>query len=94
MPYYRGLALSMVEAVDLTLDGARAGVRTTFTVHGNTYTSTSSAEHRRPVGDGERAELAFETDQPLAPGSTTSPSPCGCGSPTCRCPAEAGIASG
>ena len=70
MPYYRGLTLSMVEAVDLTVDGVPipAG-RTTFTVHGNTYRFD---ELPRTTDDrwemGERAELAFETDQPLAPG--------------------------
>jgi hypothetical protein len=70
MPYYRGLALSMVEAVDITVDGQPIPAeRTTFTVHGNTYTF----DHLPQVtGDrwemGERAELAFETDQPLAPG--------------------------
>ena len=70
MPYYRGLTLSMVEAVDLTLDGTPVPPeRTTFTVHGHTYTFD-----RMPhvVDDrwefGERAELAFETDEPLAPG--------------------------
>ncbi|MEV6493305.1 DUF6379 domain-containing protein [Actinoplanes sp. NPDC051633] len=70
MPYYRGLTLSMVEAVDLTLDGAPIPPeRTTFTVHGNTY-----GFDRLPlVTDdrwemGERAELTFETDQPLTPG--------------------------
>jgi hypothetical protein len=39
MPYYRGLGLSMVEDVALTVDGEpcdRAAM--TFTVHGNTYT--------------------------------------------------------
>ena len=70
MPYYRGLGLSMVEAVDLTLDGTPVPAeRTTFTVHGNTYTF---AEMPGITGDrwemGERAELAFETDEPLAPG--------------------------
>jgi len=70
MPYYRGLALSMVEAVDLTLDGTRVPAdRTTFTVHGNTY----RFDELPTVTDdrwemGERAELAFETDQPLAAG--------------------------
>jgi hypothetical protein len=70
MPYYRGLRLSMVEAVDLTLDGTPIPAeRTTFTVHGNTYTFD-----RMPgvIDDrwefGERADLAFETDEPLAPG--------------------------
>ena len=54
MPYYRGLALSMVEAVDLTLDGTPVPAsRTTFTVHGNTYTVRAApADHRGPVGDG------------------------------------------
>ncbi len=70
MPYYRGLTLSMVEAVDLTLDGEPvAPERTTFTVHGKTYTF---AQLPIVVDDrwemGERAELAFETDEPLAPG--------------------------
>src|SRR6516225_6495287 len=70
MPYYRGLGLSMVEAVNLTLDGAPVPPeRTTFTVHGHTYTF---AEMPRVFDDrwemGERAELAFETDEPLAPG--------------------------
>jgi hypothetical protein len=70
MPYYRGLFLSMVEAVDLTFDGiAVPPERTTFTVHGNTY----SFEEMPTVTDdrwemGERAVLAFETDRPLAPG--------------------------
>jgi hypothetical protein len=70
MPYYRGLALSMVEAVDLTLDGTPVPAdRTTFTVHGNTYTFAElpqTTEDRWEMG--ERAQLAFETDQPLTPG--------------------------
>ena len=70
MPYYRGLTLSMVEAVDLTLDGTPVPVdRTTFTVHGNTY---SFAQLPSVIDDrwemGERAQLAFETDEPLSPG--------------------------
>ena len=70
LPYYRGLRLSMVEAVDLTVDGAPIPAdRTTFTVHGNTYTF---AQMPRVIDDrwefGERAELAFETDEPLEPG--------------------------
>jgi hypothetical protein len=70
MPYYRGLTLSMVEAVDLTLDGTPVPPeRTTFTVHGNTYRFDqlpSVTDDRWEMG--ERAELAFETDQPLAAG--------------------------
>ena len=70
MPYYRGLGLSMVEAVDLTLDGRPVPPsRTTFTVHGNTYTFD---QLRTTFDDrwemGERAQLAFETNEPLAPG--------------------------
>ena len=70
MPYYRGLTLSMVEAVDLTLDGeAVPAARTTFTVHGNTYTFDrlpTVVDDRWEMG--ERAELAFETDRPLTAG--------------------------
>ena len=70
MPYYRGLGLSMVEAVDLVLDGTPIPpARTTFTVHGNTYTFDqlpSVVDDRWEMG--ERAQLAFETDEPLAPG--------------------------
>ncbi|NAZ84318.1 hypothetical protein GTR02_21175 [Kineococcus sp. R8] len=41
MPYYRGLALSMVEDVALTVDGVRAlAEATTVTVHGNSYRLT------------------------------------------------------
>lgn len=70
MPYYRGLGLSMVEAVDLVIDGTPVPPElTTFTVHGHTYTF---AEMRGVTDDrwemGERAELAFETGEPLAPG--------------------------
>jgi Domain of unknown function (DUF6379) len=70
MPYYRGLTLSMVEAVDLVLDGTPVPVEATdFTVHGNTY---SFAELPSVTDDrwemGERAQLGFVTDEPLAPG--------------------------
>ena len=70
MPYYRGLRLSMVEAVDLVLDGTPVPAeRTTFTVHGNTYTF----DRMPAVTDdrwefGERAQLTFETGAPLAAG--------------------------
>jgi hypothetical protein len=70
MPYYRGLALSMVEAVDLVLDGVPVPpARTTFTVHGRTYRFDQlphTTDDRWEMG--ERAQLAFETDEPLAPG--------------------------
>ncbi|MFF0267000.1 DUF6379 domain-containing protein [Kribbella sp. NPDC004536] len=70
MPYYRGLGLSMVEAVDLTLDGTPIPAeRTDFTVHGNTYRFD---ELPRVLDDrwemGEPAQLGFLTDEPLAPG--------------------------
>lgn len=70
MPYYRGLGLSMVEAVDLTLDGAPVPAeRTTFTVHGATYTFDRLPQVLDDRWEmGERAELAFETEQPLADG--------------------------
>ncbi len=70
MPYYRGLTLSMVEAVELVLDGTPIPAdRTTFTVHGNTYTfdrMPTVTDDRWEMG--ERAQLAFETVEPLAPG--------------------------
>lgn len=70
MPYYRGLGLSMVEAVDLVVDGTPVPPSaTTFTVHGHSY----AIDELPTVLDdrwemGERAQLAFTTDQPLAPG--------------------------
>lgn len=70
MPYYRGLTLSMVEAVDVVVDGQPVPrERTAFTVHGNTYTFAqlpSVVDDRWEMG--ERAQLAFEIDAPLAPG--------------------------
>ena len=70
MPYYRGLGLSMVEAVDLVVDGTPVPpARTAFTVHGNTYTFDQLPEVLDDRWEmGERAQLAFETDEPLAPG--------------------------
>ena len=70
MPYYRGLTLSMVEAVDLVLDGAPLPPScTTFTVHGNTYTFDQLPQTFDDRWEmGERAQLAFETAEPLAPG--------------------------
>lgn len=70
MPYYRGLTLSMVEAVDLTLDGsAIPAADTTFTVHGNSYPFPEMSgvfDDRWEMG--EPAELAFRTGSPLAAG--------------------------
>jgi hypothetical protein len=70
MPYYRGLGLSMVEAVELEFDGVRVPAeRTDLTVHGNTY---SFAELPQVLDDrwemGERAQLGFLSDAPLAAG--------------------------
>jgi hypothetical protein len=71
MPYYRGLGLSMVEGVDLVVDGAPvpAGA-TTFTVHGHTYRMTelpTVLDDRWEMG--ERAEVGFTLPEPLAPGA-------------------------
>jgi hypothetical protein len=70
MPYYRGLALAMVEAVDLVLDGRPVpAAQTTFTVHGNTYRFDELPQTTDDRWEmGERAQLAFETDEPLSPG--------------------------
>lgn len=70
MPYYRGLGLSMVEAVDLVLDDQQIPAdQTTFTVHGATYATDQLGE---VVDDrwemGERAELGFTSPSPVAPG--------------------------
>jgi hypothetical protein len=70
MPYYRGLGLSMVEGVDLTIDGTPVPADATlFTVHGNTYPITelsSVLDDRWEMG--ERARIDFEVAAPLEPG--------------------------
>lgn len=70
MPYYRGLFLSMVEAVDLTIDGlAVPAADTTFTVHGNTYPFPELpgiTDDRWEMG--EPAVLAFRLADPLTDG--------------------------
>jgi hypothetical protein len=70
MPYYRGLGLSMVEAVDLVLDGTPVPAgRTDFTVHGNTYRFDELPQILDDRWEmGERAQLGFLTDVPLTPG--------------------------
>jgi uncharacterized protein DUF6379 len=70
MPYYRGLGLSMVEGVDLTIDGTPVPVEaTTFTVHGNTY---PMAELATVLDDrwemGEPARIGFRLPEPMEPG--------------------------
>lgn len=70
MPYYRGLGLSMVEGVDLVVDGAAVPASaTTFTVHGRTYPMTelpTVLDDRWEMG--EPARIGFTVDEPLAPG--------------------------
>ena len=70
MPYYRGLGLSMVEGVDLVVDGRPvAPAAVSFTVHGNTYPMTdlsSVLDDRWEMG--ERATIGFEVGEPLAAG--------------------------
>jgi hypothetical protein len=70
MPYYRGLGLSMVEGVDLVVDGTPVpAAAATLTVHGRTYPMTglpSVLDDRWEMG--ERAEVGFALPEPLAPG--------------------------
>jgi hypothetical protein len=70
MPYYRGLGLSMVEGVDLTIDGQPVPPdRTTFSVRGNTYQMAdlgSVLDDRWEMG--ERAEVGFQLETPLTVG--------------------------
>jgi hypothetical protein len=70
MPYYRGLGLSMVEGVDLAIDGNPVPAHaTTFTVHGNTYPMVDLPgilDDRWEMG--EPARIDFALDQPLEPG--------------------------
>jgi hypothetical protein len=70
MPYYRGLGLSMVEGVDLVVDGhAVAPSVTTFSVHGNRYPMTELPgvlDDRWEMG--ERAEIGFTLEEPLTAG--------------------------
>ena len=70
MPYYRGLGLSMVEGVDLVVDGHPvAPTAVSFTVHGNTYPMTdlpTVVDDRWEMG--ERATIGFGVEKPLAAG--------------------------
>ena len=60
LPYYRGLGLSMVEAIDLTVDGTPVPAEAlTLTVHGNSYAVTRTVHRlRRPLGDGRNRHPA------------------------------------
>jgi hypothetical protein len=71
LPYYRGLGLSMVEAIDLTVDGNSVPADAlTLTLHGNSYAVT---ELPTVVDDrwemGEIATLRVAHPGGLAPGS-------------------------
>ena len=71
LPYYRGLGLSMVEAVDVSVDGEAVDPQvTTLTVHGQTYPfSDLGAVLDDRWEMGERATVAFPLDRPLASGA-------------------------
>ena len=92
LPYYRGLGLSMVEAIDLTVDGTPVPAEAlTLTVHGNSYAVTRSVHRvRRPLGDGrDRHPSGRSAGRTALADRTRSPSRSGCGFRTCRCPAAA-----
>jgi hypothetical protein len=71
LPYYRGLGLSMVESIDLTVDGKPVPAESlTLTVHGNSYAVTDLAtvfDDRWEMG--EIATLRVAQPGGLAPGS-------------------------
>jgi hypothetical protein len=71
LPYYRGLGLSMVESIDLTVDGKPVPAESlTLTVHGNSYAVTDLAtvfDDRWEMG--EIASLRVSQPGGLAPGS-------------------------
>jgi hypothetical protein len=70
MPYYRGLGLSMVEDVAVTVDGEpcpRDAI--SFTVHGNTYTlDAMETEYDDRWEFGERATVTVARSGGLSPG--------------------------
>jgi hypothetical protein len=70
MPYYRGLGLSMVEDIGVTVDGhryPREAIR--FSVHGNTYTLDQlETEYDDRWEFGELATVTVEAPGELAPG--------------------------
>ena len=71
LPYYRGLGLSMVESIDLIVDGTPVPAESlTLTVHGNSYAVTDLAtvfDDRWEMG--EIATLRVAQPGGLAPGS-------------------------
>jgi hypothetical protein len=70
MPYYRGLGLSMVEDVAVTVDGHRyPREAVTFSVHGNTYTlEEMETEYEDRWEFGEPATVTIEHPGGLRPG--------------------------
>jgi hypothetical protein len=70
MPYYRGLGLSMVEEVAITVDGHRyPRDAVAFTVHGNTYTlAQMETEYEDRWEFGEPATVTVKRPGGLAPG--------------------------
>jgi hypothetical protein len=70
MPYYRGLGLSMVEHIGVTVDGhryPRESIR--LSVHGNTYTLEElETEYDDRWEFGEPATVTVEAPGGLAPG--------------------------
>jgi len=70
LPYYRGLGLSMVEAVDVTIDGEKMSRSATrLTVHGNTYTIDQlETEYEDRWEMGEVAIVTVDKAGGLKPG--------------------------
>jgi hypothetical protein len=70
MPYYRGLGLSMVEAVNVSIDGEQiSSEATSFTVHGNMYTFAQLPDITDDRWEmGERAQLHVRPSSRLADG--------------------------
>jgi Domain of unknown function (DUF6379) len=70
MPYYRGLGLSMVEDVAVTVDGHRYPREAiTFGVHGNAYTlEAMETEYEDRWEFGEPATVTVAQPGGLAPG--------------------------
>ena len=73
LPYYRGIALSLLDDISLTVDGTeipRDDLR--LTLHGNTY---SLAELETEADDrwnmGEVAHIQFPSEKGLSPGEHT-----------------------
>jgi len=70
LPYYRGLGLSMVETVELSLDGERFHAeQMSLEVHGNRYRLDRLGEVAEDRWEfGERAVLVVDSDRVPASG--------------------------